>query len=143
MKRKTIVIVDGQGGGIGSTIIKEIKKKFGENYEVIALGTNSIATAAMLAAGANKGATGENAICHTSSLADYIIGSINIMMPNSMLGEFTEKMSLAISSANAKKLILPLTQENVQLIGVQKIPLPHLVKELIEKILELEGESDV
>lgn len=143
MKRKILAVIDGQGGGIGATIIKELKRQFGEYFEIIALGTNSIATSAMLSAGANKGATGENAIVHTVTKVSYIIGSINIVLPNSMLGELTEKMSLAICNSDAEKVILPLTQEKLCLIGVSKSPLPHLVKDLIFKIKELEENHDV
>ncbi len=143
MKRTAIAVIDGQGGGIGATIIKEFKRCFGEQYEIIALGTNSIATSAMLSAGANKGATGENAIVHTLAKVQYILGPINIILPNSMLGELTEKMSLAISNSDAKKIILPITQENVYLVGVSKSPLPHLVKDMIELFKQLEVDKDV
>jgi len=143
LKRTAIAVIDGQGGGIGATIIKEFKKHFGEYFEIIALGTNSIATAAMLSAGANKGATGENAIIHTSPKVQYIVGPINIILPNSMLGELTEKMSLAISNSDAKKIILPITQENIYLVGVSKTPLPHLVKDAIELLKQLEDDKDV
>ncbi len=143
MKRKKIAVIDGQGGGIGSVVIKELKKQFGETFEVIALGTNSIATASMLAAGANKGATGENAIIYMSGKVDYLVGSVNILISNSMLGELTEKMAFAISSSEAKKIILPITQENLCVVGATKTPLPHLVSEVIKKIKEMEEDKNV
>ena len=133
-----ICVIDGQGGGIGSTLIKRLKEEFQERVEIIALGTNSIATSAMMRAKANKGATGENAIIRTVPSADIIIGSMGIVMANSMMGELTPKMAEAISSSPAKKLLLPLLQEKVEIIGVTPEPLPHLVECLVtEKLKEL------
>ena len=129
-----IAVVDGQGGGIGSAIIKKLRKAFGEGIEIYALGTNSIATSRMMKAGANRGATGEGAIIHTSSKVDVIMGSISILVAHSMLGELTPKMAEAISISPAKKLLIPLTQENVEVIGVSDQPLPHLIDEMIERI---------
>lgn len=139
MNKKIIAVIDGQGGGIGSLIIKELKKNFGECFEIIALGTNAIATITMLSAGANKGATGESAISYVTKNCDYIVGSISILLTNSMLGELTEKMATSISSATAKKILIPISQEKVEIVGLKKEPLPHLVKELIEKIKDMEG----
>ncbi len=133
--RKKICVIDGQGGGIGATIIKKLKEKFEERVEVIALGTNAIATAQMLKARANKGASGSNAIIHTVKKADVIIGSIGIIMPQAMMGEVTPLMAEAVCSADAKKILLPLTQENVEIVGVSGLPLPQLVDELLDKYL--------
>ena len=135
-----IAVIDGQGGGIGSFIIKALRDNFGENIEVIALGTNSTATAAMLKARANKGATGENAIIWNTSRVDIITGSLSIVLANSMLGELSPAMSAAIASSKAKKILLPLNQEQVDIINVQREPLPHLIEKLIERIKE---ETDV
>lgn len=143
MKRKKIAVIDGQGGGIGSLLIKELKKQFGEHFEIICLGTNSIATASMLSSGANKSASGENAIIQTVNKVDYIIGPISIVLSNSMLGELTDKMALAICDASAKKVLLPLTQENVHLVGISKEPLPHLVKEVLKIIKDMEEDCNV
>ncbi len=129
---KKICVIDGQGGGIGSTVIKKIKDKFGETIEILALGTNAIATAQMLKSGANKGASGVNAIVHTVKEADFIIGTIGIIMPHAMMGEFTIEMAEAVAMSSAKKILIPLTQENIEIVGLPYIPLPHLVDELIE-----------
>jgi hypothetical protein len=83
---KRICIIDGQGGGIGATLIRYLKAQFGETVELVALGTNAIATAQMLKAGANKGASGENAICRTVAGAQCIVGPIAITWANAMLG---------------------------------------------------------
>jgi len=123
--------VDGQGGGIGATIIKRLKEVYQEEHEIIALGTNAIATSQMLKARANKGATGENAIIRTVATADIIIGPIAIMMANSMMGELTPRMAEAIMDAPALKLLLPLTQERVEIAGLKPEPLPHLVEHIV------------
>ncbi|OQY01903.1 MAG: hypothetical protein B6I26_02765 [Desulfobacteraceae bacterium 4572_130] len=127
-----ICVIDGQGGGIGSTIIKKLKDRFGESVEIIALGTNAIATAQMLKAKANKGASGNNAIIQTVKKVDLIIGTVGIIMPHAMMGELTPKMAEAISLSPSPKILLPLTQENIEIIGFSFTPLPMLVDELID-----------
>ena len=134
--RKTIGIIDGQGGGIGSTIIKKIKASFGESVEIIALGTNAIATAQMLKAGANRGASGENAIVRTVARVDVVVGTLGVMLAHAMMGEVTPKMADAVSGCAATKLILPISQENVDLIGVSDDPLPHMVETLVTEHLK-------
>lgn len=131
VSRMKIGVIDGQGGGIGSTIIRKIKDHFGESVEVVALGTNAIATAQMLKARANRGASGENAIVHTVARVDVVIGTLGILLAHSMMGEVTPRMAAAISGSAAVKLILPLSQENVSVVGVSDEPLPHLVEQLI------------
>ena len=131
-----ICIIDGQGGGIGATIIKRIKERFGESVDIIALGTNAIATSQMLKAKANRGASGENAIVQTVKQADFIIGPIGIMMANAMMGEVTPRIAEAVSSSPARKYFLPLSQENAEIVGTAAIPLPHLIDELMDKYLK-------
>jgi hypothetical protein len=133
---KTVAVIDGQGGGIGSLIIKALREALGEKIEIIALGTNSTATSAMLKSRANKGATGENAIAWNAAKADIITGPISIVLANSMLGELTPRMAEAISSSPATRMLLPLNQEHVEIIGVDKEPLPHLVDKLVARIKE-------
>nr|WP_321398692.1 DUF3842 family protein [uncultured Desulfobacter sp.] len=134
---KKVCVIDGQGGGIGSTVIKRIKERFEESVEVIALGTNAIATAQMLKARANKGASGTNAIVQTVKDADMIIGTVGIIMPHSMMGEVTPRMAEAVSCSPAKKVLLPLTQENIAIVGMVGAPLPQLVDELLEAYFPL------
>jgi len=130
--RKKICVIDGQGGGIGSALIKKIKDVYGESVEIIALGTNAIATAQMLKAKANRGASGENAIARTVTQVDVIAGPLSIIMANAMMGEVTPVMAAAVTSSPAPKLLLPLNQEEVAIAGVSSLPLPHLVDELVE-----------
>jgi len=135
---KRICIIDGQGGGIGATLIKYLKEAYWESVELIALGTNAIATAQMLKAGANKGASGENAICRTVPQADCIVGPIAITWANAMLGEVTPCIAEAITSSPALKILLPLSQEQVEIVGVIKEPLPRLVQAAMKgKIREI------
>ncbi len=133
---KRICVIDGQGGGIGSFIIKKLKELFEETIEIVALGTNAIATAQMLKARANRGASGENAIVQTVKSADIIIGPISIIIAHAMLGEVTPKIAEAVAGSTAKKYLLPLSQENIKLVGMPSIPLPRLVEELIEENLK-------
>jgi hypothetical protein len=133
-----VMVMDGQGGGIGATIIKGLRESVGNNLEILALGSNSTATSNMMRAGANRGATGENAILQTSQRVDVIIGPLAILIANSMMGEITPKMSAAVSSSQAKKILIPLTQEQVKIVGVSGDPLPHLVTQVVDFIKEME-----
>jgi hypothetical protein len=128
-----IAVIDGQGGGIGTIIVKRIKEVFGERAELWALGTNAIATAQMMKAGANRGATGENAISYSAGQADIIIGPIAILLSNAMMGEMTPSMVQAIGESKAAKLILPITQEPIAVVGTIREPLPHMVDRLISE----------
>jgi len=130
---KRICVIDGQGGGIGSATIKKLKVFFEESVEIVALGTNAIATAQMLRAGANRGASGENAIVQTVSRADAIVGPIGIIMAHAMMGEITPKAAEAIARSPAKKVLIPLSQENVEIAGLPSTPLPHLIDALIQE----------
>ena len=136
-KQKTIAVIDGQGGGIGSTIIKRLREVLTEDVEVIGLGTNAMATGAMLKAGANKGASGENAIVQTVRKVDIITGTFSIVLANSMMGELTPKMAEAIASTPAIKCLLPLRIPDVEIIGAAKEPLPHLVEQLVKRIQQI------
>lgn len=136
-RKKSIAVIDGQGGGIGSTIIKRLREVLGEEVEVIGLGTNAMATGAMLKAGANKGASGENAIVQTVNTVDIITGTIGIVLANSMMGELTPRMAEAIASSPIKRCLLPLKIPELEIIGAPKEPLPHLVDQMVKRIQEI------
>lgn len=129
-----IAVIDGQGGGMGKIIIEKIRKEFREDADILALGTNALATSAMLKAGANEGATGENAIVYNSQDVDLIVGSLSIIMANAMLGELTPKMAEVITNSKARKMLIPIYRGNVDIIGLQTEPLPHLVDSLVLEI---------
>ncbi len=130
-----IAVVDGQGASIGSTIIKKIRETHGGKVEIWALGTNAIATGQMLRAGANKGATGESAVCYSAGQVDVIVGPLSILVSNAMMGELTPAMAQAIGTSNATKLLLPLTTEPVTVVGMVPDSLPHLVDKLVQEHL--------
>lgn len=133
---KRICVIDGQGGGIGGAIIKRIKDVFGETVEIVALGTNAVATAQMLKAGANKGASGENAISRSVMQTDFITGPVGIIVAHALMGEVSPAIAAAVAGSSAKKVLLPLSQDNVHFVGIVDSPLPHLVDELVEKHLK-------
>lgn len=131
-----LAVIDGQGGGIGSAIIRKIKECYGEQVEVWALGTNAIATSQMLKAGANRGAAGEHAACHCAFQADIIMGSISILVANAMMGELTPAIVEAVGASKAVKLLLPITQEALIVVNTEREPLPHLVDQLVKEYLK-------
>jgi len=132
-----VAVVDGQGGGIGKVIAEKLRKEFGERIEIFAFGTNALATAALLKAGANEGATGENAIVQNMCEMDIITGPLGIIVAHSMLGELTPLMAEAISKSKARKLLLPINRCGIDVIGAKAEPLPHLVNALVMQIKEI------
>jgi hypothetical protein len=135
-RKKSVAVIDGQGGGIGSSIIKRLREVFSEEIEIVGLGTNAMATGAMLKAGANKGASGENAIAQTVRSVDILVGSVAIVLAHSMMGEVTPRMAEAISSAPGCKLLLPLKMPELVIVGAPKEPLPHLIDQMIKQVRE-------
>lgn len=134
--RKRVCVVDGQGGGIGAALIKRMKEVYGESIEILALGTNAVATSQMMKARANRGATGENAIVRTVAEADLVIGPVSITWANAMMGEVTPKMAEAVTSSPAQKILLPLAQERVVMVGLSGEPLPHLVETIVSEKMQ-------
>jgi hypothetical protein len=132
---KRIGVIDGQGGGIGSVVIRRLKEAFEERVEIVALGTNAIATAQMLKAHANRGASGENAIVRTAPQMDLIVGSIAIVLADAMMGEVTPRIAAAVAGSPARKLLIPLSQENVEIVGLPPMPLPRLIDSLLTENL--------
>ena len=129
-----IAIIDGQGGGIGKHITMKLRSFLGEEYEIIGLGTNAVATMAMLKAGANEVATGESAIVYMASKVDVIVGSVSILSANSMCGEMTPRMVEAIGSSDAKKILLPVNRNQIEIVCVLREPVPHQIDRLVEAI---------
>ena len=131
-----LAVIDGQGGGIGKLIIEKLRKALGEKVEILALGTNALATSSMLKAGANEGSSGENAICETTKKANMILGPLSIVHSNSMLGEITQKTATAILEADAEKILLPLCRSNVTIVGFYNEPLPNLVEMMVKIVVK-------
>lgn len=131
-----IAVVDGQGGGLGKSVVEALRALLPSDVEIIALGTNALATGTMLRSGASAGATGENAICVNASKVDIIVGPIGIIMANSMLGELTPAMATAIATSPAQKFLIPTNRCNVRVVGYQPKPLTQVLQELTCEILE-------
>ncbi|MCL2336945.1 MAG: DUF3842 family protein [Firmicutes bacterium] len=134
-----IAVIDGQGGGIGKHIVDRLRRELPDETEFLALGTNALATSVMLRAGANEGATGENAVVFNAPRVDIIAGPVGIMFPHAMSGELTPAMAEAVSASPAPKVLLPLTRAGIHIMGLKAEPLPHLVDELVQKVKELAG----
>lgn len=132
-----VAVVDGQGGGIGRAIIEKLVKQGVPDLQIIALGTNAVATSNMLKAGAHRGATGENAIVRNVAEADLVVGCIGIIVANSMMGELTPTMAEAIATSKARKLLLPVLKCGIEVIGVGAEPLPQLIDLLVQRIVEI------
>jgi len=131
-----IAVIDGQGGGMGKTIVEKLRVEFGHDLEILALGTNALATALMLKAGANEGASGENAIAYNSPKVDVIMGPIGIIAANSMLGELTPTIAKAIAESPAKKILIPINKCNIQIAGVKNEPLPNQIDSAVMMLKE-------
>lgn len=129
-----IAVVDGMGGGIGSQIVEYLRNELPSHIEIYALGTNAIATSAMMKNHANKGATGENAIIVSCKKANIIIGPMSIIIPDSMMGEITSKIACEISNSEALKVLIPITPENFEVVGVEKKPLLLMIRDSIDYI---------
>jgi len=125
--RKTIVVVDGMGGGIGAQLIAKTRELIGDSAEIIALGANSGATERMLKAGADRGASGENAVRVSIGLGDVVLGPIGVIAPNSMMGEITPAMAEAVFGARGRLVLVPAAQQHFTLVGVEKLPMAALI----------------
>lgn len=130
-----IIVIDGQGGRMGSLIIAGIKES-GIAEPVTAIGTNSLATSAMLKAGADKAATGENPVIVNVRNADFIIGPVGIISADSLLGEITPAMANAVSSCSACKILIPTNRCNHFIAGMRDLPLGDLIKIAVDKLKE-------
>lgn len=132
---KTIVVIDAQGGGIGKQIITEICKR-NLDVEIIAVGTNSAAATAMKKAGAHYAATGENPVVVNARRADYIMGPIGIAVADSMFGEITPAMAVAIGQSDAVKVLIPINSCGTFIAGVEEKGLKGYIDDAIDRISE-------
>ena len=128
-----ILVIDGMGGGMGKSIIEHIKNELPGGV-ITAVGTNALATSAMLKAGANFGATGENAVLYNCTKTDYIVGVVGIIIANSMHGEISPKMVEAISVSAAHKILVPYDKCNVTVLGVEERPIQSYISEIARAI---------
>ena len=130
-----VAVVDGQGGGIGRAIVEKVKKAFPE-LNVIALGTNAVATGQMLKAGADEGATGENAIIHNMQHVDIVLGVIGILTENSMMGELSPAMASAIGGSHTYKILIPINRCHIHVVSVGDVSLGEHIDNAIDALSE-------
>ena len=132
----TILVIDAQGGGIGKQLVTAIKQNIPAAY-VIAVGTNTVATTAMLKAGADEAATGENSVIVGCRRANIIVGPIGIVIADSMLGEVTPKMALAVAQSSAKRILIPFNHCDNMIVGVSDLNTGILIQNAVSEIKKL------
>ncbi len=128
---KKILVIDAQGGGIGRQVVTELLKR-NVPAEIIAVGTNTAATAAMVKAGASHAATGENPVVVCSRTADLIIGPIGIIIADSMYGEITPKMAAAVGQSSAHKILIPVTNCGNYVAGVRELSMKAYIEDAVQ-----------
>ena len=136
--KKTILIIDGQGGRLGVLLTERIRAAL-PGYSITAIGTNTIATAAMLRAGADRGATGEYPILCAAAHAAYIAGPVGIAIPGALTGEVTPAMAEAVGRSIAEKILIPGDKCAIHIVGTQKLTLGEYADMAVKKIMELEA----
>ena len=130
---KKITVIDGQGGKMGRASVEQLKKQFPQQ-EILAVGTNNTATTAMLKAGADYGATGENPVIVAARDSDLIIGPVGIVIADSLHGEVTPVMAAAVGQSQARQLLIPVNRCNHQIIGCSNLSLGELISSVIEEV---------
>ena len=128
-----ITVIDGQGGALGAKLVKEILSEF-DDINLSVVGTNALATSAMLKAGAKKGATGENPVVVACRKADVIIGPVGIVIADSLMGEVTEKMALSIARADAVRILIPMNRCDNLVAGISEPNTGELIADVIKKL---------
>ena len=131
-----VLVIDGQGGQLGAQLVREILMNVPDAV-ITAIGTNAAATSAMLKAGANKGATGENPVVVACRKADVIVGPIGIVIADSLLGEITERMALAIGKADAVRILIPMNKCENLVAGFSGISTAALISDAVSKLKQL------
>ena len=128
-----ITIIDGQGGQLGAQLVKEITTKFSDIHLTV-IGTNAVATAAMLKAGAKNAATGENPVIVACRKSDVIVGPVGIVIADSLLGEITEGMAIAVGKADAIRILIPMNKCDNLIAGISSSNIKALVDDAISKL---------
>ena len=128
-----IVVIDGQGGRLGRLLVEQVRMQLPQ-ARIYALGTNAVATAAMLKAGADFGATGENPVVRGVQDADGVLGPVGVVVANAILGEVTPAMAEAVGSCQAKKFLVPMNSCGVVVAGVEELPLPAYVTGAVDAL---------
>ena len=131
-----ILIIDAQGGGFGKQLVSTIKREL-PDVEITAVGTNSVATGAMLKAGADHGATGENPVIVGARKADIIAGPIGIVIADSLYGEITPKMALAVAQSDAKRILIPFNHCDNIIAGISDLSVGRLIQSAVEEMKKI------
>lgn len=133
-----LLIIDGQSGRLGAQIIEGLKKaNLSDQHIITAVGTNTLATSAMISAGAHQGATGENAVVVQCRSADIIVGPIGITLADAMLGEVSPRMAVAVGQSNAQRILLPTDKCTTFVVGTMPMPRRQLIDAAVDKILQI------
>ena len=133
-----ILVIDAQGGGIGKQIVSALKKRYPEQY-ITAVGTNSLATSAMLKAGADVAATGETPVIVCSRKTDVIIGPVGIVIADALLGEITAAMAVAVGQSPAKRILVPVNHCDNYIVGVTDLSMAKLIEGVVTEVGKLIG----
>ena len=136
-----ILVIDAQGGGIGRQLVAKLLERIPE-ADIIAAGTNSMATNAMIKAGAKKAATGENAIRYCASQAEIITGPIGILVANAMLGEISPAIAESVGSSTAPKVLIPTAHCNTIIAGTKALPVKDSIEDAVDRIVRIHGGED-
>ncbi len=128
-----ILIIDAQGGGIGKQLVSAIKSNISDAI-VTAVGTNTVATSSMMKAGADRAATGENAIIVNSKKADVIVGPVGIVIADALLGEITPRMAKAVAQSSAKRILIPINHCDNIVVGVSNLNVSKLIQDVINEL---------
>ena len=141
MKVVIIAVIDGMGGGVGAQLVASLTAQLGTKAEVIALGANALATNNMVRAGASRGATGENAIITSVRKADVVVGPIGIVMANAMMGEISPPIAVAVASADAVKVLVPVNQSHVEIVGLEPRPMGVAIRDAVARVAVIVKEA--
>jgi hypothetical protein len=138
-----VAVIDGMGGGIGAQVVIQLRQELPLDVEILALGTNAVATDRMMKARASRGASGENAIRVSIGQADFILAPIGVVVPNSLMGEVTPAIAEAIAGAPGRKLLLPINQPHFQIVGIEWKALTKQISAAIQVIRQALEEEEV
>jgi uncharacterized protein DUF3842 len=136
-----VCVIDGRGGGLGKRLIRKLRHHTHARHEIIALGTNEVATEAMRQEGVSQSGTGEQRIKQAVSTVDVILASLNLVIPGSMLGEVTPGIAEAILNAPGRKLLLPINRAKVEVVGSEALTLESLIARTISRVHVIGKES--
>lgn len=136
---RRVLVIDGQGGGMGGQLVRQLAARLPADCELLGVGTNTVATGAMLKAGAAHGATGENAVIYNAARADVILGPIGILLANGIMGEVSPAMASAISGAEAEKILIPSATCGVHVAGVEECRLEEYLRRAVDAACALLG----